>query len=158
MLDILAQAYAASVWADGDIELRSHQNDRQILVHSAQPTAVDLTYVDSPGLHQLFEHDAVRAMFSSRNAHIRDLTANASMTENVVGTCRLLHPPGIYFREFTCSDYRFVHIPLLIGVHHQLPRWSDLLPNETRPTQILLWSASYLQLEMCPAFLQGFVA
>ena len=46
VLRVLAQADAARVGADRNAELRRQQDDRQHLVHAAEPTAVDLADVD----------------------------------------------------------------------------------------------------------------
>ena len=46
VLDVLAQADAAGVRADGDAELGRHQDDREHLVDAADAAGVDLADVD----------------------------------------------------------------------------------------------------------------
>src|SRR5678815_2722885 len=55
MLDQLAQPNAPGVWTNGNAELRRHQDNRQVLVHSTEAAAIDLTEVDRLRLQQLFE-------------------------------------------------------------------------------------------------------
>src|SRR5262245_22281103 len=61
VLDQLAEPDAAGVRADRDAELRGHEDHRQVLVHAAEPAAVDLAEADRVGLEELLEEDAVRA-------------------------------------------------------------------------------------------------
>src|ERR1700748_3873249 len=98
MLHILAEAHATGMRTYWNVELRRHQNYNEILTHPRQTAAVNLTNINCIRLQQLLEHHAIVAVFSSCNTHLRNLTPDAGMTENVVRAGRLFHPPWIDLR------------------------------------------------------------
>ncbi len=64
MLDILAQAQAARVWADGHAEFGGEQQHRQHFIDAAESAAIKLAEVHGFGLQELLEHDAIVAMLA----------------------------------------------------------------------------------------------
>src|SRR5256714_11692353 len=99
VLHVLAQAYAAGMWADGDAELRGEQQHGQDLIDPAQPATIDLTEADRTGLHELLEQDAVVTLLSGRDTDRRDGPRDGGVTQHVVWAGRLLDPPGIEPRQ-----------------------------------------------------------
>ena len=67
VLDVLAQADAAGVRADGHAELGGQQQDGEDLVDAAEPAAVDLADADGVRLEELLEHDPVVAVLAGRD-------------------------------------------------------------------------------------------
>ena len=86
MLHILAQSDAAGVRAHRNAILRSHQNNRQILIHARHPAAIDLADINRSGLQQLLEHDAVVAVLAGRNAGWRDGAPYTRVPKDIVRT------------------------------------------------------------------------
>jgi hypothetical protein len=72
VLDDLAQADTAGVWADPDTVLGRQQEDGDVLVHPADPAGVDLRDVDRVGLEQLLEDDAVLDVLARCDGDRRD--------------------------------------------------------------------------------------
>ena len=97
VLDVLAEADAAGVRADGDVELCGEEDDSQILVDAGYAAAVELKDIDGLGLEELLEHDAVVAVLAGGDANRRDFAANAGVAENVVGAGGFFHPPGVQY-------------------------------------------------------------
>ena len=62
VLGVLAEPDPAGVRAHRDAELRREQHDREHLVHTAEPAAVELDGVDRTQLQQLLEDDPVRVV------------------------------------------------------------------------------------------------
>ena len=122
MLDVLAEADAAGVRADGDAVLGRHQHDREHLVHAADAAGVDLADVDRLRLEELLEDDAVLDDLPGRDPDRRDRLPDPRVTEDVVGARRLLDPPGVELREHAHRRDRLVHAPDLVRVHHQRRR------------------------------------
>ena len=94
MLDVLAEADAAGVRADGDVELCGEEDDGEILIDAGYTAGVELEDVDGLGLEELLEHDAVVAVLAGGDADRGDFAANAGVAEDVVGAGGLFHPPG----------------------------------------------------------------
>src|SRR5207244_3722122 len=59
-----AKTDAASMGADRDIEFGSHEEYGKVFIDTRQAAAINLAHVDSPCLHQLFEHHAIVAVFT----------------------------------------------------------------------------------------------
>ena len=59
VLYVLAEPHAARMGTHAYPELRRHQHHREVLVHSSETAAVDLTEADGIGLQQLLEDDAI---------------------------------------------------------------------------------------------------
>ena len=76
------------------------------------------------------------------------------MSSGLVGSS--IHQ-GLDFSELPRAGDGFVHIPFLVGVHHQLSSWTNLLSHDARPPQVFGRNSAYLELEMGPAFDQRFV-
>ena len=157
VLDALAKADAAGMRADGDIELGSHEEYGEVFIDPGQAAAVNLTHVDGPCLHQLLEHYAIVAVFAGGDAH-GHLPPDAGVSENIVRTGGLFHPPGINFSKLLRALDGFIHVPFLIGIHHQLVGGSNFFTNQACPTQIVGWISSNLQFEMGPALTKTFAA
>lgn len=115
MLDVLAQADTAGMWANGHTELCGHEDDGKVFVHAGYAAAVDLADIDGTGLQKLLEHDGVVTMLARGYAY-GCFTSDAGMAEDVIGTCRLFHPPGRYFRKQVGTSDGFVYAPFLVGV------------------------------------------
>src|SRR5690242_15873050 len=82
VLRVLAEADAAGVRTDRHAELRGEQDDREHLVHAAEPAAVELADVDRSGLQQLLEDDAVLHVLARGDPHRCDSVADALVAEN----------------------------------------------------------------------------
>ena len=121
MLDVLAEADAAGVWADRHAELGCHQDDRQDLVHASDTAGVDLAHVDRSRLEELLEEDSVLDVLPGGDADRRDGLTDPGMSEDVVRARRFLDPPGVELAKRTHRADRFVDAPDLVCVHHQLP-------------------------------------
>ena len=85
VLDHLAQADAAGVRAHRHAELRCEQDDREVLVDTADAAGVDLHDVDRLGLEQLLEDDPVLDVLAGRDADRVHRPTNRLMPEHVVG-------------------------------------------------------------------------
>ena len=151
MLDVLAQADSSGVGADRHTELRGEQQDGEVLVHSADTTAIDLADVDCAGLHELLEHNAVVAVLAGSDADGGDLAANAGVAEDVVRAGGLFHPPRVHFGEGAGALDGFKHTPLLVGIDHQLAGRANLLANDAGAAEIVFGQAADLELEVRPA-------
>src|SRR5579859_7313691 len=68
MLNILAEAHAASVGTDGDAELFGHEVDGQRLVDAAEAAGVEVAELHPAGLHELLEDNAILAVLARRDA------------------------------------------------------------------------------------------
>ena len=68
VLDAFAEADATSMGADRDFELGSHEKYGEVFIDPGQATAINLTHVDGPCLHQLLEHHAIVAVFARGDA------------------------------------------------------------------------------------------
>src|SRR5918911_2396617 len=92
VLNVLAQSYAASVRADGDIELRGHQEHSEHFVDAAQTTAIYLTKFYRAGLQQLFKDDAVLAVLACGDADGCNPARDSRVAEHIVWRGRLFDP------------------------------------------------------------------
>src|SRR5277367_883771 len=151
MLHILAEPYASRMWANGNIEFRGHQDYCQVLVDPSQATAIDLADVDGACLHELLEHNSVMAMFAGSNAHGRHLAPDARMAQNVIRTRRFFHPPWIDLGEHPRSFNGLVHVPLLVGVHHQPVLRPDSVAHYSRTPQVADGITAHHQLDVRPS-------
>ena len=79
MLNAFAKTDAASMGADRDIEFGSHEEYGKVFIDTRQAAAINLAHVDSPCLHQLFEHHAIVAVFTRRDTD-RHFPADASVS------------------------------------------------------------------------------
>ena len=93
MLDVLAQPDTAGVGANGDVELRREEKDRDRLVDATDATGVELADVDRLGLEELLEHHPVLDVLAGRDADRGDVAADARVAEHVVRARRFLDPP-----------------------------------------------------------------
>src|ERR1700679_1956233 len=78
------------------------------------------------------------------------------MAEDVVWAGGLLHPVGLEFGELVGSFDGFKDSPLLVGVDHELVGPADLVADDVAAAEIFGGIATYLELEVGPAFGQGF--
>ena len=78
---------------------------------------------------QLLEDDAVRGMLARGHADRRNRLRNTRMPQYIVRMRRLLGPPQLATRQLLDARDRFVHIPTLIAVDHQLVFRSDRLAH-----------------------------
>src|SRR6266567_831772 len=154
MLHILAQANAAGVRADRNLELCSQQENGEVLIYACHATAIDLAYVDGLGLEELLEHDPVVAVLSCRDAHRRRLCAYACMAENVIRAGRLLHPPQVQLGQLPCTGNSLLDAPPLVGIDHQLVGPPNLFAHQPAAPQIVLCVSPHLQFEAGPALSQ----
>ena len=140
VLHVLAQADAAGVRADRHAELRGHQDHRQLLVHAAQPAAVDLAEVDRVRLEELLEDDAVRAVLARRDADAGAATAFAivawpSTSSGLVGSS--IHQ-GLKARSARMRSIASPTSQLLVGVDHQRAVGTDLLADQRDPPLVVV--------------------
>ena len=68
VLDAFAKTDAASMGADRDIELGSHEEYGKVFIDPCQAAAINLTHVDGSCLHQLLEHHAIVAVLARGDA------------------------------------------------------------------------------------------
>ena len=81
------------------MEFRREKKDGEILIDAGNAAAIKLQDVDRVSLKKLLKHDAILAMFPSRDANVGDVAADAGVAEDVIGTGGLFHPPGVEHRE-----------------------------------------------------------
>ena len=151
MLNIFAKPDSAGMWTNRHAELCRHQQHGQHLIHSAETTAIDLTETDRVGLHQLFEDHPVLTMFAGRHANGLDRTRNLRMAQHVIGRGRLLYPIRVEGGQLFHPINRLIHIPNLIGIHHQLSVRTDLLANQARSSHIIVEISPDFHFEMRPS-------
>src|SRR4051812_47107015 len=115
--------------ADRYAELGSHQQHREHFVHAAKPASIDLAEVDRIGLEELLEHDTVLAMLAGCDPDAEGAhgLGHLSVTEHVIWAQRLFDPPRLVFGKTLHVRDRLVHLPDLVGVHHQYAIPADLL-------------------------------
>jgi hypothetical protein len=157
MLDVLAEADAAGVGADGYAELGGHEEDGEVFVDAGDATGVDLADVDGAGLEELLEHDGVMAVFAGGDADT-GLAADAGVAEDVVGTGGLFHPPRLNFDELTRALDGFEDAPLLVGVDHHAVGWADLFADDAGAAKVVCGFATDLEFEVGPAVSEAFAA
>src|SRR5947209_19228568 len=116
MLDIFTETNAARVWTDRDAEFGGHEENRQVLVYSADAAGIDLADADGVGLKELLEDDAILHMFAGGNTNRRDCTRNHGVAKNVIRAGGLFNPEGVESPQgFHCCD-SLVHLPHLVCV------------------------------------------
>jgi hypothetical protein len=98
------------------------------------------------------------AVLSGGDADGGDFAADAGVAEDVVGACRFFHPPGVQFGESVGAGDGFEDAPLLVGVNHEAVVWADLLTNDAAAAEVVLGFAADFELEVGPAFGEGFTA
>ena len=158
VLHVLAEADAARVRADRLLELVRHQDHRERFVHAAHAAGVDLHVADRVGLQQLLEHHAVLADLAGGDGDRRDLPRDPRMPQHVVRTRRLLDPPGIEPRQRLHLGDGLVHVPALVGVHHQRAIRADLLAHDRGAADVVLEVLPDLHLEGRPPLRDGLAA
>jgi hypothetical protein len=158
VLHQLAQPHAARVRAYRDAELRGHEDHREVLVHAAQPAAVDLAEPDGVGLEELFEQHAVGAVLAGGDADRGDGARNRRVAKHVVWTRRLLDPEQVEARERLHVADRFVDVPALVGVDHQLAAGTDRFAHQREPARVVGRVGADLDLEVCEAVRERFAA
>src|ERR687893_3028002 len=153
VLDVLAQSDATCVRADGHAELRSHQEHGDDLVDAAETAGIYLAERDGIGLQELLENDAVLAVLARGDADRCNRLGYASVAKDVVWARRLLDPPRVeYFQALHVLD-GLIHVPDLVGVHHQGAVGSYLIPDQGGPPHVVLDVPSNLHLKVRPALL-----
>ncbi len=158
VLDVLAEADAAGVGADGNVEFCSHEKDGEVFVDAGDAAAVDLADVDGAGLEQLLEHDGVVAVFAGGNAGGSGFAADAGVAEDVVRAGGLFHPPDIYGGELAGALDRFDDSPLLVGVDHHAVFGADFFADDAGAAKVVCRVAADFELEVRPAVGETFAA
>src|SRR5688572_27793309 len=130
MVDILAEADAAGVRANRDVELFGEQHHGQAFVDAAQPAAVELTEADRFELHELLENYAVLAHLAGGNADRGDGLGNRRMANDIIRRGRLFDPPQIELGQLADILDRLGDVPALVGVDHELALGSDFLAHQ----------------------------
>src|SRR6266542_1371810 len=148
----------SSVRPDGHAELRGHQHDGEVLVHAAEPAAVDLAEVDRFGLQQLLEDDAVLRVLAGGHADRAYGVPYRRMSQHVVRARRLLDPPRIELRERLDAIDRLVDVPTLVRVDHQPVLRADLFTHQADARRIVPRRGAHFDLEMRPALRQRLAA
>jgi hypothetical protein len=77
-------------------------------------------------------------MLAGRNAYRGDGAGYPRVAEDVVGAGWLLDPPRVVLGESFHVLDGLLHLPDLVGVHHELPIGPDLLPDDARPARVVL--------------------
>ena len=158
VLDVLAEADAAGVGADGDAEFCGEEDDGEVFVDAGDAAAVDLADVDGLGLEELLEHDAVVAVLAGGDADrgtSRRMRAWPRMSSGLVGSS--IHQ-GFERGELAGAVDGFEDAPLLVGVDHELVGPADLFADDVAAAEVFGWVAAYFEFEVGPAFGEGFVA
>ena len=88
----LAQPDATRMRADPNPELRREQENRDVLVHPADPGGVDSAGCQGAGGEHLLEDDAIGDVLTGRNEHRGDRSADRGVAQDVIGAGRLLDP------------------------------------------------------------------
>src|SRR6185369_2512636 len=109
-------------------------------------------------LQQLFEDDAVLRVLPGGDAHRPHAFPDRRMTEHVVRARWLFDPEEIEIRQRADTVDRFLDVPALIGVDHQLVLRSDLLTDESDAGTIVLNRRANFDLEVRPSFRGRFPA
>jgi hypothetical protein len=84
VLHELAQPDAPGVRTHGNAELGGQQQDRQVLVHSADTAGIELQHRDRTCLEQLLEHDPVRDVLAGGDSDRRHRAGDGRHPEHVV--------------------------------------------------------------------------
>ena len=158
MVDVLAQADPARVWAAGDAEAPGQEHHGEHLVHPAEPAGIDLAEADGIGLQQLLEDHAVLALFARGDADGRDAACDRRMAEHVIGRGGFLDPPGVEPREVAHPLDRDRHVPALVRIDHELAVGADLLAHDRAAADVVGQVRADLQLEVVPACGHAFAA
>src|ERR1017187_10400226 len=93
-------------------------------------------------------------MFAGRHANRCNVLADRGVAEDIIGTRRLLDPPGIEFRETVHVAYRLVDFPYLVGVHHEPALPADFFAQDARAAHVVFDIAAHFELERVPARLE----
>src|SRR4029453_8774414 len=144
MLNVLAEADATRMRADGHAELGRHEHHGEILVDAAEAAAVDLTDPDGFRLQQLFEQHPIREMLAGRHANGSGSPRNGGMAEDVIGERGFFHPPDVVPGECLDALDSFFDLPPLIRIDHQAAVWSDFLTHQPYPPRIVSgWAPAF---------------
>jgi len=132
VLDEFAEADAAGVGADGDVELFGEEVDGEDLVDAAEAAGVDLAELKATGLHELFEEDAVLAVLAGSNTDAEgiDGAGDGGVAEDIVGAGGFFDPEWLEAGEGLHVVDGLVNVPPLVGVHHELAVVADLLADD----------------------------
>jgi hypothetical protein len=158
VLDVLAEADAAGVGADGDVEFCSHEKDGEVFVNAGDAATIDLADVDGAGLEQLLEHDGVVAVFAGGDAGGGGFATDAGVAEDVVGAGGFFHPPDIYGCELAGALDSFYDSPFLVGVDHHAVVGADLFADDMGAAKVVYGVAADFELEVGPALGETFAA
>src|SRR4051794_9340543 len=134
--------------ANGNSEFRSHQQYCKHFVYSAEAATVNLAITDRARLQELFEHYTVMAMFSRRYADGMKGASDAGVPKDVIRRRRLFNPNRLELRKLVHTGDRFVYIPHLICIHHQLTVPTDLVANDSGTAKVIFLITADLHLEV----------
>jgi hypothetical protein len=157
MLDIFAETNTTSVRANGNIELLGHQKNGKNFIDTGNTARVDLAEIDGFSLEELLEDDSVLNVFTSGNtsARIQSL-ADSSMTEDIIGRSGLLNEERVERKKILHPINSLLHIPNLVGVHHQYTIRANFLTEKSCTSNIGSLVRTDLLLEDSETFCLGF--
>jgi hypothetical protein len=157
MLDVFTETNTASVWANRDIELLSHQKDSKDLIDTCDTARIDLTEIDGLSLEELLEDDSVLNVFTSGNtgARVQSLT-DRSMAEDIIRRSGLLNEERIERKKILHPIDSLLHIPNLVGIHHQYTILANFLTEKSCTSNIRSLVGTDLLLEDSETFSLGF--
>lgn len=148
VLDQFAQADPAGVRADGHAELGREKQDGEVLVDAGDTGGVDLQDVDGAGLEELLEDDTVLDVLAGGDLDGGDRLADGGVTEDVVGTGRLLDPVGLELGEGLGPGDRLVHVPALVGVDGDADVGADHRAGDPAAAYVVRQIGAHLQLDL----------
>lgn len=159
MLDVLAKTDTTGVRADGDIELLGHQKNSENLVNTSDTASIDLTEIDGLSLEELLEDDTVLDVLAGgdTSAGIQGF-ANGSVAKDIIGRGGLLNEEGLEGQQILHPRDSLVHLPDLVGIHHEHAVVTNLFTDQSRAADILLAVTAHLLLEVGEALSLSFLA
>ena len=151
----LAQPDATRMRADPNPELRREQEDRDVLVHPADPGGVDLQDVEGASGEHLLEDDAIGDVLTGRNEHRGDPSADRGVAQDVIGAGRLLDPVGVELGELVDPVDGLGDLPSLVGVNGDRDVRADGSARDRHPSDVLFEVAADLELDEPKAVLDS---
>lgn len=159
VLDVFAEADATGVWADRHIEFLGHQEDREDFIDTGDTARVDLAKVNGVGLEELLKDDAVLDVLAGGDARAWvKRFANSGVAKHVVGRSGLFNKVGLEWQQILHPADGLVHVPDLVGVHHQHTVVADFFADQGSTTDIGFFISADLLLEVSEALRLGFTA
>lgn len=95
MDNILAQTYAACMWAYQHAKFSGHEQDAEDFRYASQSARVDLRYVDGICLEQLLEHHPIVCMLPRGNTDVEgfESLSDRGMPQDIIWCSWLFDEP-----------------------------------------------------------------